>query len=74
MSGSNRLWGVAISCFVIALVMQVGTAWASAEGAVGGFSWAQVVVLVGIGAAWGDMRRQVADLRRDFDELRKGVK
>ena len=67
----NVLWGTAVACFVISLALMVRPAWAAAEVGVGGFSWAQVVVMVGIGAAWGDMRRQVADLRRDFDELRK---
>lgn len=65
------MWRVAVVCFVASLALTLARpAWADSPMAPQGFTWAQVVVLVGIGAAWGDMRRQVADLRRDFDALK----
>ena len=70
---SKWLWRVAVTCFVLALVLMLARpAWAEAVVVDGStYTWAQVVILVGVGAAWGDMRRQVADLRRDFDDFRK---
>lgn len=66
------LWRVAVVCFLGGVVLLLARpAWADAATVGGSFTWTQVVILVGIGAAWGDMRRQVADLRRDFDDLRK---
>lgn len=67
---SKWLWRVAVLCFLVALAIMVAQpAWAQAEAGGVTFSWAQVVVLVGMAAAWGDMRRQVADLRRDVDAV-----
>lgn len=66
------LWRVAVACFLSGVVLMLAKpAWAETPTPVGTFTWTQVVLLVGVGAAWGDMRRQVADLRRDFDDLRK---
>jgi hypothetical protein len=66
------LWPVAVASFAMTVSLMVARpAWAEATHTGMTFSWTQVIVLVGIGAAWGDMRRQVADLRKDFDDLRK---
>lgn len=66
------LWPVAVACFTVAVVLMLARpAWAETDAIGGTYTWAQVVILVGVGAAWGDMRRQMADLRRDVDDMRK---
>jgi hypothetical protein len=70
------LWRVSIVLFFIGVISiaapvraEVGSA------ALDSFSWGQVTILLAIAAAWGDMRGQVRDLRRDVDHLQgKGRK
>ena len=72
---SNWMWWVAVCCFSLGLVATVvAPAWAQQASPAGGFTWSQVALMVGVGAAWGDIRRQVTDLRRDMDDIRKEVK
>jgi hypothetical protein len=71
MKDHRALWYSAVAFFLIGL-------WSTATAASGapfdggsGFSWGQVCVLCAVAMAWGDMRAQVKDMRREIDEIKK---
>lgn len=67
---SRLLWFVAVFAFSMSIV----TAAVAGQQGVGvgdvNFSWSQVLVLVALGAAWGDQRTDRRAMRRDIDELK----
>ena len=75
MKQHRALWYSAVALFCFGMWFTVARA-ESVAGVVGdvSFSWGQVCVLMAVAAAWGDMRSQVKDLRKDVDELRKPAK
>ena len=69
---SRWLWRVAVVAFLAAVsVSAVEAAGSPNEGGSGsGFTFAQVALLVAIGAAWGDNRTNRARDREEFKALR----
>lgn len=75
MKESRWLWWVAVACFAVGVSVSAVEA---ATGATGGgdgsaFTFAQVAILVAIGAAWGDMRTNGQRDREEFKEFRAEV-
>lgn len=75
MRESRWLWWVAVACFVAGVSVSAVEA---ATGATGGgdgsaFTFAQVAILVAIGAAWGDMRTNRQRDREDFQRFQGDV-
>lgn len=65
------MWAVAWSCWVLAgfMVVVPGYALAAIESGAVSLSWSQLLTLLGLAAAWGDMRQQVKSLRDKVDDL-----
>lgn len=65
------LWYTAITMFILGLCLMVAQpASASVGSGEFSFSWGQVCVLMAAGVAWGDMRREVHDLRKDVEKMK----
>ena len=68
-------WWVAVSAWGIAVALSAVPLGAETVTTVSGFtfSWTQLVMLVGIGAAWGDMRAQMRSLKERVDKIEPHV-
>jgi len=75
MRESRWLWWVAVGCFTVGLSVSAVQAATGAVDAGGGpaFTFAQVALLVAIGAAWGDMRTNRSRDRDEFKDFRSDV-
>ncbi len=63
------LWHIAVGFFFMGLWMTAQPVSAATMGSDAQFTWGQVCVLVAVAAAWGDMRAQLRDVRKDVDNL-----
>lgn len=72
MKESRWLWRVAVVAFLAAVSVSAVEAASGVNGQPdgSGFTFAQVAILVAVGAAWGDMRTNRVRDREDFKELR----
>lgn len=69
---SRALWNTAIGLFFLGMWLTIAQpVQASVGGGEFSFSWGQVCVMMAVAAAWGDMRREVHDIRKDVDEIKK---
>ena len=73
--GRTVKWGLAVSAWLVAVIGSAIPAIASPALGVGEFSlsWAQLAMLIGIGAAWGDMRAQMRSLKDRVDKIEPHV-
>lgn len=73
MRESRWLWWLAVLCFAVGVSVSAVEAATGATEAGGGsaFTFAQVAILVAIGAAWGDMRTNRTRDREELKELRE---
>ena len=67
----TALWHFAIFFFLIGLWLTAQPAGAAESAGEQTFTWGQVCILVAVAAAWGDMRAQLRDVRKEVDELKK---
>ena len=75
MRESRWLWWLAVLCFAVGVSVSAVEAATGATEAGGGsaFTFAQVALLVAIGAAWGDMRTNRQRDREDFQRFQGDV-
>jgi hypothetical protein len=75
MKRNSGLWRVAMLLFFVGLGLSVAQ---SANAGVGAgdftFSWGQACIMMAVAAAWGDMRREVHDIRKDVDDIKNAKK
>ena len=64
------LWYSAIALFLTGMIFTVAQAAIPGTDASEHFSWGQVCVLCAVAMAWGDMRAQVKDMRREINEIK----
>lgn len=76
MRQQRALWRVAIVLFALGLYFTMAEASSGPDSAGdhASFTWGQVCVLMAVAAAWGDMRAQVKDLRKDVDSIKHSQK
>lgn len=69
--GPVFLWHMSITFFIFGLWLTVREAGATTDAIAGSssFTWGQVCVLFAVAAAWGDMRAQLRDVRKDVDRI-----
>ena len=67
--GESWLWNLAVSAFTMGLWLTAKPVSASTGIDGTSFTWGQVCVLVAVASAWGDMRSQVKQVRKDVDGL-----
>lgn len=65
------LWHASVALFSLGLWLTVQPAQAGVGDGDNSFTWGQVCVLLAVAAAWGDMRAQLRDVRKDVDELKE---
>ena len=75
MKQSRWLWWLAVAAFLVGVSVSAVEAATGATEAGGGsaFTFAQVAILVAIGAAWGDMRTNRQRDREDFQRFQGDV-
>lgn len=68
---SRWLWGIACAAFTAGMVLFFFPSPAYAEFQLGDvrFTLSELLIFVALGAAWGDARRQIMDIRRELDRL-----
>ena len=72
MQRPSGLWRLAMLLFFVGLgLMAAQSAQASVGAGDFSFSWGQVCIMMAVAAAWGDMRREVHDIRKDVDDIKK---
>ena len=65
-------WRLSVLLFLSGMFLLGTPLWASQPGEREvSFSWGQVVVLGACAVAWGDLRREVQDIKADVHDLKK---
>lgn len=69
------LWIIAVCAWAVAIGFTAGLAESDGPNVAGvQFTWGQVVVLVALGAAWGENRMQVKWLSAQIEELKRELR
>ena len=70
MKKRSPLWTAAVLAFTVGIWLTAQPSSAADGDVPQSFSWGQVCVLIAVAAAWGDMRSQLREVRKEVDELR----
>ena len=70
MNQRKLLWNLSIGLFCTGLYLTAYPAFAGVSASEVTFPLGQVSLLMAVAAAWGDMRAQVKDLRREVEEIK----
>lgn len=73
--GGAVRWWLAVCAWLLAVLLSAVPLGADTVTTVSGFtfSWTQLAMLVGIGAAWGDMRAQMKSMKERVDRIESYV-